>query len=120
VIRNELSKLHSSATKSILSSNTLSDLYEFTWDQLHHELAKNAPVLLTILQESTITRTPRANRKAIIGKCAVVLLKHHCFNMCLVQKILSLILYACRTQWKAGIILVSICYILKVIVIGLW
>lgn len=94
MIRNEIKRLCSQAANSILSSQSLSDLNDFTWDKLHCELACNAPVLHTILQESTITETPRPNRKAVVGMCASLLLKHRCCKMSLVQKIMSLILYS--------------------------
>ena len=94
MIRNEIKKLCSPATNSILSSQDLSDLNHFTWDKLHCELASNAPVLYNILQESTITETTRPNRKAVVGMCVSLLLKHHYSKMSLVQKILSLILYS--------------------------
>ena len=94
MIRNEIKRLCSQAVNSILSSQSVSDMNDFTWDKLHCELAANAPVLHTILQESTITETPRPNRKAVVGMCASLLLKHRCCKMSLVQKIMSLILYS--------------------------
>ena len=97
LIRNELHKLCSPTTKSILGSQSLSDLSDFTWDKLLQELEFHAPVLQAILKESTMTRNPRPNRKAIIGMCAALLLKHRHFKMSLVQKILALILYSGRS-----------------------
>ena len=94
LVRNELMSMCSERTSSILSSQSVTDLWEFTWEKLLHELNMNAPVLLTILQECTNTRRPRPNQNAVIGMCTVILLKHRFQKMSLVQKILSLILYA--------------------------
>ena len=81
-------------TSSVLSSQSVTDLWEFTWEKLLHELKVNAPILLSILRECTKTRRPRPNQNAVIGMCAVILLKHRFKKMSLVQRILSLILYA--------------------------
>ena len=95
MIRNEIKKLCSPATNSVLSSQTLSDLNDFTWDKLHCELGSHAPVLyVRYFARVDQYRTPRLNRKAVVGMCASLLLKHCYSKMSLVQKILSLILYA--------------------------
>lgn len=86
--------LCSPATKSILGSQCLSDLSDFTWKKLIGELEVHAPVLLTILKDATVTRNEKPNREAIIGMCAALLLKHRYYKMSLVQKILALILYS--------------------------
>ena len=49
---------------------------------------------MSILEGCTETKVTRVNRKAVMGMCVVLLLKHRFMKMCLVQKIISLILYA--------------------------
>ena len=94
MIRNELHTLCSPVAKSILGSQSLSDLSDFTWERLIKELEMYAPVLLSILRDATVTRTDRPNRGTIIGMCAALLLKHRYFKMSLVQKIFALVLYS--------------------------
>ena len=48
---------------------------------------------MSILEGCTKTKVTRVNRKAVMGMCVVLLLKHRFIKMCLVQKIISLILY---------------------------
>ena len=58
------------------------------------ELLCNAPVLLMILRACTETKRPRVNRVAVMVMCAALILKHRFSEMSLMQKIISLILYA--------------------------
>ena len=94
IVRRELSLMCSEKTGSILSSKDVCDLKEFTWDKLLTEIASNAPVFLSILEICTQTRRPRSNQSAVIGMCFVILLKYRYLKMTLVQKIVSMILYA--------------------------
>ena len=93
-LRNELTSLCSEAANSTLRSQSADALRGFTWGKLHDELAARAPTLLTLLKLCTYTRKPRHNRMAVIGMCTVLLLKFRFHKMCLVQKIVSLLLYA--------------------------
>ena len=77
-------------TSSLLHSRNLTDLAEFSWDKLIAELSVN-PVFLDILRAAIFTRWPRKNQNAVIGVCAAV---HRFAKLSLVQKLISLILYA--------------------------
>ena len=90
-------------TNSILCNQSSDALNTFTWGKLHDELAERAPLLLTLLEMCTHTRKPRINRQAVIGLCAVILLKFRFSKMSLVQKIVSLILYAGHAGKQVGI-----------------
>ena len=57
-------------------------------------MTNEAPTLLALLEFCTYTRKPRVNRMAVLGMCVALLLKFSFHKMCLVQKIISLILYA--------------------------
>lgn len=94
LVRRELMLMCSERVNSILSSQSMSDLKTFSWKALLSELSSNAPVFLSILQSCTHTRKPRQNKDGVIGMCCAILLKFRYQNMCLVQKILSLILHA--------------------------
>ena len=81
-------------SESFLSSQSKDDLKEFQWERLHRELSLKAPVLLSILLDATRTRVPRLNLYIVIGTCVAILLKHHNPKASLLQKIVSLVLYA--------------------------
>ncbi len=84
----------SNKVESVLRSQSKDDIKSFSWDVLHLELATNAPTLVSILSAATKTRVARPNTKAVISTCAAVLLNHRNPKMSLLQKIISLILYA--------------------------
>ena len=94
IVRVELCRMCSDKTASILRKHCPDTFKEFTWDAFTNELLVNAPVLMSILEGCTETKVARVNRKAVMGMCVVLLLKHRFIKMCLVQKIISLILYA--------------------------
>ena len=91
-LRNELTSLCSEAANSVLRNQSADALRGFTWGKLHDELAARAPTLLSLIECCMYTRKPRCNRMAVIGMCAVLLLKLRFHRMCLVQKIVSLLL----------------------------
>ena len=86
IVRVELCRLCSDKTASVLKKHSLEAFKEFTWDALTSELSVNAPMLMSILEGCTETKVERVNRKAVIGMCVVLLLKHRFIKMCLVQK----------------------------------
>lgn len=93
-LRNELASLCSEDANSILREQSPDALTGFSWGKLHDELEARAPTFLSLLEMCTHTRKPRCNRMAVIGMCAVLLLKFRFVKMSLVQKVVSLILYA--------------------------
>lgn len=94
LLQKEMKKMCSHEVNSVLLNKSSKALGRFTWKSLIDELSVNAPLLFHILQGCTMTRTPRNNRIATIGICATILLRFRHRNMNLVQRILSLILYA--------------------------
>ena len=91
LVNKELHNLCSDEVKSVLQT---SDVQEFTWDRLLNEIKAHAPMYFAIMQGCTHTVIPRNNRNAVIGICTAILLKHKFHKMSLVQKIISLIMYA--------------------------
>ena len=87
-------EVRSMAAQSFLCSQSKDDLKEFKWDRIHAELSQKAPVLLNILLHATKTRIPRPNTHIVVGTCVAILLKHRNPKMSLLQKIISLLLYA--------------------------
>ena len=88
------SEIRALCSNSVLRSQAVTDLSQFTWDNLIKEMQTFAPVLLSLLYACTETKTSRSNREATIGICVSVLLKYRFSKMCLVQKLIALILYA--------------------------
>ena len=80
--------------KSLLQDHSANNLTSFSWDALLLELHASAPLLMSVLLGCTHTKKPRANRKSVIGMCVALLLKNRRDKMSLVQKLISLILYA--------------------------
>ena len=93
LLHSEVVLLCSDQVGSILQSRSLSDLGEFTWEKFYSELKQHAPLLLSILQQSTKTRVQRSNQKVVICLCVAIICKYRRPTMNLVQKIPSLILY---------------------------
>ena len=93
-VRKEIATMCSDHVNSLLRDQSASALTGFMWGKLYDELTIHAPKLLALLECCTHTRKPRRNRMAVIGMCAALLLKFRFRRMSLVQKILSLILYA--------------------------
>ena len=94
-LQKEVQKMASDSTNSLLK---MEDLKEFEWDKLLQELSTHAPVLLGVLQAATKTRSPRTNTNAVICICAAIIFKQRNSKMSLVQKIISLVLYAGHTS----------------------
>ena len=95
IICKEIKTMVSLESNSILQSSKLED---FKWDMLLNELNKYAPIFINLLQCLTKTKTKRSSEKAVIGMCASILLKHRYSRMSLIQKIISIILYAGHTS----------------------
>ena len=63
-------------TGSVLRSQEIESMQNFSWDFVVQELSVHAPNLLQLLHSITSTKTDRDNQKAIIGMRASILLKH--------------------------------------------
>ena len=113
IIRKELVLMCSDKTNSILGSQLVCDLKEFTWDKLFEELSFNAPILLSILRDCTQTRRPRTNRSAVIGMCFAILLKYRYLKVNLIQKIISMILYAGDSTKQVIYYICNVCSIVS-------
>ena len=93
LVRLELKRLCSDKTASMLRKSSAEMFRTFDWDVVTNEFLTNAPILMSVLRESTKTNKPRVNTKAVIAMCVGLLLKHRFTKMCLIQKMVSLILY---------------------------
>ena len=91
IVHKELRSLCSNKINSVLRR---ADIRNFNWDELLNEVQFHAPVFFAIIQSCVHTTSPRENRKPIIGLCTAVLLKQKFHKMCLIQKLISIVLYA--------------------------
>lgn len=94
----EIKTMASDSTNSIMRSQNPEHLQQFSWDLLLNELSQHAPLLSSLLISATRTKVARSNTKAVIGMCAAILMKQRNSRMNLVQRIISLILYASGTS----------------------
>ena len=97
-VRKEIRLMASDSEESFLRSQLKEDLKEFQWSRLHAELSSKAPILQSILTAATKTRVPRPNVHIVVGTCVAILLKHRNPKMSLLQKLISLVLYAGHTS----------------------
>ena len=88
IIRQEIRKVASTNALAACSMQT------FSWEWLLKQLGVHAPHLHQLLTSLTTTKGRRTNQRAVIGMCAAILMKHQNPTISLVQKILSIILYA--------------------------
>ncbi len=94
LLKYELSKHCSNNCESVLRSGDADNLMQFIWCKMHSEVKQNMPHLLTILTMCTETPKKRQNSEAIIYLIIAILAKHRRPQASLVQKIISLLLYA--------------------------
>ena len=106
-LRRELASMCSEAANSILRQQSSDAICEFSWGKLHDELEARAPTFLSLIEMCTHTRKPRCNRMGVVGMCAVLLLKHRFAKMSLVQKVVSLLLYAGHSGKQAYMYMVK-------------
>ena len=86
-LQREMKVMVSDNTSSVLRSQDIESMKNFSWDLVLQELHMHAPNFLHLLTSLTKTKTNRENQKAIIGVCASILLKYRYSKMSLVQKI---------------------------------
>ena len=94
VARLEIAAMCSDKHYSMLRKQTATDLKTFCWDVFLIEVQATAPFLFSFMLSCTITKRPKANQKVVMGMCIALLLKYRFTKMCLIQKVISLILYA--------------------------
>ena len=110
LLHNEVVTMCSDQVNSVLRSKSAESLPSFSWSVLIAELKKHAPILLTVL--SNCTKTPsQKDATPVIGLCAAVIMKFRRPSMSLVQRILSIVLFAGHAKkevmTKTGLYFVS-------------
>ena len=95
----------------MLRTHSKNKLLGFSWDALKTKVLVNAPNLLSVLEACTHTKSPRPNCTAVIGMCVALILRHRFTKMCLLQKMISLILYAGHSDKQVHKVLVAVAYL---------
>lgn len=95
-----------------ISSSSVALVYQsknsIKWSKFISAVSTCAPTLLSLLTSATKTRGPRCNQSAVIGMCFALLLKHRNPKLNLVQKIISLILYAGHCSKQVAMLCVTL------------
>lgn len=97
-VHKEMKTLCSDSANSIIRCDDLQKLKKFTWQSFSSEISKFAPVLKAVLQSTNNTRTTKTNFDVIMCMCVALIMRTRNPRMNLVQKMLSLILYAGQTS----------------------
>ena len=93
-LHGEIATMCSDRADSLLKSQSVSeDLPAFQWGKLEAEMQVHAPTLTSLLHACFKTRVPRQNLQQMVCLCAALMCKHRRPTMCLLQKIISIILY---------------------------
>ena len=104
-IKKEMKALASDSSNSVLKGQNIPSMSNFGWEKVLEELNVHAPILLQLLRSVTTTKSVRPNQNAIIGMCVSLLLKHCYSKMSMMQKIVSVILYAGHASKQVSLFL---------------
>jgi len=101
-LQHELSSACTVSCNSGLRNTSPEKLQRFSWESLLDELQDTAPTLLHLLRSCvTVKKPPSHQRKTnrsrdttIVGLYAAILLRHRNYQMNLVQRVISIMLYS--------------------------
>lgn len=96
VLCNEVAAICSDSFNSITRQKSIDTLKNFRniITSIHDELRKKAPTLLSLLMSCLKTAKPRQNTAYVVAVIVSIICKHRRPSSCLIQRIISLILYA--------------------------
>ena len=92
VIRKEIAHMCSNKAESYLQGLPLSKLQSFTWQNVVEDVKTNAPTLAELL--SACIQKRKSNFNVNFGLCAAIICNSRQQAMNVVQKLISLVLYA--------------------------
>lgn len=106
----ELQKLCSDNFSSVLTSQSIDNITNFNWSLLINEADRVMSTLMQVLSTCTQTHSPRLSTQAVIGTIISILAKHRQPHSCLLQKVISLLLYAGHCSKKVTLINCIYCF----------
>lgn len=101
ILKSELRQL---CSKSLFLQTQKEDLCLFSWIRVCKELERKAPTINSLLQ-SCIRTSSSFDKQAIVGTCVAILVKACRKSACLLQKIVSLVLYAGHAGKQVSVII---------------
>jgi len=108
LLQREVAGMCSTKVNSILCSKTTQALEGFNWKDVIGEMEGRAPTLLSLLRSCTKTRKTRKYTNCVIGLIAAILCKHRRPSSCLVQRLISVILYSGHASKRVSLHLLRI------------
>ncbi len=97
MLRQEVSAICSDNYSTVMRDKNSEALIEFDFAKIIEEMELKTPTLLYFLQNCLKANTPRGNEKAVLAIIASMIFKHRRSSCSLLQRIISLILYAGHT-----------------------
>lgn len=97
MLRQEVSAICSDNYSTVMRDKNSEALIEFDFAKIIEEMELKTPTLLYLLQNCLKANTPRGNEKAVLAIIASMIFKHRRSSCSLLQRIISLILYAGHT-----------------------
>ena len=93
-VQHEIASLCSDKVDSVLREKSVNAVEMFSWDVVMEEMKTRAPTLLSLFKTCTHTKRPRNNHNAVIGIITAMLCKHRRPTASLLQRLVSVVLYA--------------------------
>ena len=103
LVRKDVERICSDKVDSILRCASKESLKEFQLDILIHQFKDQAPTLLTIIENSLHTKKSKHNFKLVLVLIIAMICKFRRPSYCLLQKIISLILYEGHSSKQVSI-----------------
>ena len=94
MVRKELQGICSDIYNSIFCEHSVASIKQFNWDTLISELEDKTPLTLHLLQNCFPHQAKSEVTYPVICMCMAILMKGRNQKMCMLQAMVSLILYA--------------------------
>ena len=102
LIHKEIVGLCSDKCDFILRNKSKTALKEFQFDTFVEQLRCHAPTLVSLFKSCLRTRTARRNSNLVLGLLIGIICKFRRQSCCLLQRIISLVLYAGHSSKKVS------------------
>ena len=108
-IRREIKSISSTKSTTCLRATTANEFQAFRWKILISEPSSKAPTLLSVLQSVTRKRLHKPNTDGVVCMCAAIIAIHQNPTLSLVQKLVTVILFAGHASKQVSIY--NTCYV---------
>lgn len=102
IVHREIVSLCSDKYDFILRNKSKAALKDFQFDDFIQQLSYQAPTLISIFKSSLRTRTRRRHSNLVLGLLIGIICKFRRQSCCLLQRIISLVLYAGHSSKKVS------------------